>query len=42
MIVIIINIITDKICLNLLSGASCGHENKTHAGRNKMENLMFH
>lgn len=42
MIVIIINIIIDKICLNLFSGVLCGYENKIYVGRNKMENLMFY
>lgn len=39
---IVINIITDKLCFGLLSGTTYGHENKAHKGYNKIESVMFH
>ena len=39
---IVIIIVTDKLCFNLLSGATCGHRNKSHKEYNKIESLMFH
>lgn len=40
-IVIIMNIITDKICLNLLNGTSCDHDNKLHKGYFENEKQCF-
>lgn len=33
------NIITDKICLNLLNGTLCDYDNKLHKGYLKNEKL---